>query len=333
MKRGACCFLLLLCVLLPTRPSRSQQTVSDSVYYFYTNLLSADAYFRLPWIYGVTAGKDTARNIIGYSERFNCPYATTFLDSVSLFMTIDSLVPDAFAVEALPVVWTNSHPYADLTQPYYFDLVDSQATYYKDSTRFYPFAMGHTAITDTDFFVSAITYDPLHTIALLWSDSVMYSTPFSSIDENRDRSRILIDTPYGSNPAYQYYMGGTPHIVAGTPPDTLYWYPNFIWIAYVSSPSGSVAEMYPADQDPLTFYVERTPLGEINLHYTTLNAGSAQLDLLDATGRLVSTLAAGGSAPGEYNVPLPADALSSGMYFARLTAGNSSEMRRVVIAH
>jgi hypothetical protein len=305
--------------------SRCQQN-DTSLYNFNQNLVTTNSFLALPSIYGTTSGTDTARTIIGYSERFTSPYTNTYLDSVSILMATDSFGSNGYIlVEAVPALWTSGHSYANFDSTYASAFVDS--VYKKDTADLYSFPMSHGAIPDTDFFISALAPVPSQTIAFLWIDSLTSSTALS-IDEDRDRSRLLLDTPYGANNAnYQYYLAGQ-HLGSSV----LYYYPNFVMIAYVSSPTGSTAEVYPTAVDPLTFYVEQTAAGETNLHFTTLDGG-AQLELFDATGTMVSTLFDGGYANGEYNVPLVTDGLSSGMYFARLTSGNSSEVRRVMVTH
>jgi hypothetical protein len=295
---------------------------STPLYYFDLNT-TQDSYYYLPEF--VSSDNDT---INAYAERFSCPLNST-LDSVSIELTIDSLgtsTSNTFMdVVALPDTVIGGNLFASNSTIYSDNFISStDPDFIKGDTILYTRSMGGT-IPDTDFFLTILAPDPADTRAVLWADSVT-SVDSLPIDENRDRSRLIFTSPYEG--FSQYYLAGNHYDTSA-----LYWYPNFVMVAYITTPTGGVAEIYPADQDPLTFYVEQTVTGATDLHFTTQNAGSAELDLYDASGMLVSTLFDGGYAPGQYDVPLVTDGLTSGMYFARLSSGNSSEVRRVIVAH
>ncbi len=312
--------LLFSAIMVLTNQSLAQ--TSTQVYYF--DLNTADSsYYYLPQF--VSGDNDT---INAYAERFSCPLNST-LDSVNVELTIDSLgttTSNSFLdIVALPATASGGHLFAGNSSYYSVNyILPTDPDFVKDGTVLYSRPMGG-AISDTDFFLTVIADDPVHTRAVIWADSLTSSDSLA-IDENRDRSRFFFTSPYKGYS--QYYLSGN-HYDASP----LYWYPNFVMVAYITTPTGGVAEIYPADQDPLTFYVEQTVTGATNLHFTMQNAGNTELGLYDASGMLVSTLADGGYAPGQYNVPLVTNGLSSGMYFARLTSGNSSEVRRVIVAH
>ena len=67
------------------------------------------------------------------------------------------------------------------------------------------------------------------------------------------------------------------------------------------------------------------------LAFETAVAGPVRLDVFDATGRLVATLADGPHAAGAHAVPFDASALSSGVYVVRLVAGSESQARQIVV--
>lgn len=60
-------------------------------------------------------------------------------------------------------------------------------------------------------------------------------------------------------------------------------------------------------------------------------SGNVTLKLFDFIGREVSTLLDAPMAPGEYEYRLNASDLSSGMYFYKLTVGNFSEVRKMIL--
>ena len=301
---------------------RSLAQTSSPIYYFDLNT-TEDSYYYLPEF--VSADNDT---INAYAERFSCPLNST-LNSVSIDLMIDSLGTNPLNtyldVVALPDTVIGDHLFAGDSTIYADNFITStDADFIKGETESYTRSMGGT-ISDTDFFLTILAPDPARTRAVVWADSVT-STDSLPIDENRDRSRFVFTSPYKG--FSQYYLSGIHYDSSA-----LFWYPNFVMVAFITTPTGGVAEIYPADQDPLTFYVERTVNGATNLHFTTLDAGSAELDLYDASGMLISTLFDGGYVPGQYDVPLVSNGLASGMYFARLTAGNSSEVRHVIVTH
>ena len=61
------------------------------------------------------------------------------------------------------------------------------------------------------------------------------------------------------------------------------------------------------------------------------SAGRVTLKLYDAEGRLAATLAEGTMAAGVHTLRFDGSSLASGMYFYRLTAGNFSEVRKMLL--
>jgi uncharacterized protein (DUF362 family) len=60
-------------------------------------------------------------------------------------------------------------------------------------------------------------------------------------------------------------------------------------------------------------------------------AGSVSLRVYDITGRVLATLVDGEKAAGSYSVPWTASNISSGVYFYKLTAGNFSQVKKMVL--
>jgi hypothetical protein len=60
-------------------------------------------------------------------------------------------------------------------------------------------------------------------------------------------------------------------------------------------------------------------------------AGDVQIYIYDVQGNVIATLTDGWQMPGSYQVPFNANNLSSGIYFARLTAGDYTQTQKLVL--
>lgn len=296
--------------------TRSFAQQSGAIYNFNYNTAGFSSYF-LPQFYS----NDTVN---AYAERFTMPEVGSTLDSVSVYMIIDSLGPtSAIYVAALPVMWSNGHSFANSNKILADDsIVRKDTDFHKDQAIFYTRRLGKPVISDTDFFLALITFD-FSVRSAVEADSVTSATALP-VDENRDRSRFFFTSPYQGNT--QYFLAGNPYDSS-----KLYWYPNFVIIAYITTPANSVEELYPANRDPLSFIVERMTDGETVLHFSPTASGAAKLELYDENGRLVSTLFDGEAQIQQYALSVPN--MKNGTYFAKLTSANVVETRRIVVAH
>ena len=320
-------WVLLLLVILPVRGVFAQ-TSTESELHYADSATDLRASFPLPTSY-YAAGQDTAGLILGYAERFSSPFTTTYLDSVSVVLEIDRLdagVGNGVAIVAVPEYIASGHYFANLgAQPFAgSEILPGGATL--GSTDLYTLPMNHSVV-DSDFFVavtipsSQISHDSLW----LFADSVTskLAVPFS---EERDRSRLILRELYAGS--IEYGMAGTKWAGYDT---SLYWYPNFEIIAYISSPTGSVAEIYPMDSDPLNFFVERTMAGETYLNFKLAQPSEVQVSLFDEDGRMVAALIDDFMIEGTHSVPFFGTGLPGGRYFCRINAENKSEVRPVVV--
>ena len=86
---------------------------------------------------------------------------------------------------------------------------------------------------------------------------------------------------------------------------------------------------------PLTFLLKDAypnPVrSKATISYQLPAKAEVKLNLYNITGQLVRSTDLGTQPPGYYNVPLKTDKLSSGVYFYKLTAGNDSQTRKLVI--
>ena len=67
------------------------------------------------------------------------------------------------------------------------------------------------------------------------------------------------------------------------------------------------------------------------ISYSLAKASSVSLIVYDITGRVVTTLAHGEKAAGSYSIPWDASNFSSGVYFYKLSAGNFTQVKKMVL--
>ncbi|MFA6618555.1 MAG: T9SS type A sorting domain-containing protein [Candidatus Neomarinimicrobiota bacterium] len=90
-------------------------------------------------------------------------------------------------------------------------------------------------------------------------------------------------------------------------------------IADVPVPSKyALAQNYPNPFNPVT-----------TIHFELKNSGMTKLDIFDVTGRHVRTLLNGTVDAGAYDLRFDASALSSGIYFYRLTSGSFTDIKKM----
>jgi hypothetical protein len=70
---------------------------------------------------------------------------------------------------------------------------------------------------------------------------------------------------------------------------------------------------------------------QTNLIFTVPKSGNVSLSIFDIQGKLVNTLENGWLNPGRYQAHFDATALPSGYYFARLSAGNTTQTQKLTL--
>jgi len=144
---------------------------------------------------------------------------------------------------------------------------------------------------------------------------------------------IFLDPMFVDTAAGDYHLTeGSPCIDAGDP-------------ALALDPDGTVADMGALYFHQLAVGDERTSVrryglaqnypnpfnAETRIAFEIAHAGDARLDVFDVTGRLIQTLARGPISAGTHEVLFDAHDLPSGTYFARLTAGEFVETRKMLL--
>ena len=90
-----------------------------------------------------------------------------------------------------------------------------------------------------------------------------------------------------------------------------------------------------ADELPLRTYFGQNfpnPFNPVTtIGYSLATPGHVTIRVYDVSGREVTTLVDKGMDPGRYQVTLRADGLAGGVYFARMTAGDYTETKKLVL--
>jgi hypothetical protein len=313
-----------LTVLIVIAGASHAQATDTSLSYFDPNL--DPVYFSLPGTFGTTSGSDVARTIVAYSERFTSPWPVTYVKGVTVAIKINRLDNGAvIPIELRKATTIKGLPFADFSAaPLERDTIG--ASMVQSGKSFYEIPFGQQPV-DPTFFVTVSAPDTANTRAMLKGDAHVDSAitmPAHAINDS-DRAQFYLDGPYHDTIAW--YMAGTqwPSMPG------VYDYSNFVILADVFTPTGGVAELYPASSDPLAYFVERTAGGELVLHYTLKDAALATITLYDTRGVQVGTLLSEHESSGSHELHL-ADAFAHGMYYAKLTANGVTEVRPLAIA-
>jgi hypothetical protein len=144
---------------------------------------------------------------------------------------------------------------------------------------------------------------------------------------------IFLDPQFVDTAAGDYHLAaGSPCIDAGDP-------------ALDLDPDGTIADMGAFYYHQLASHESRTAVrhyrlaqnypnpfnAQTRIEFELSQAGEARLDVFDITGRYVETLARGPLSAGSHEVVFDARDLPSGIYFARLSAGDFMETRRMLL--
>ena len=314
-----------LAILLLPQTGRGQALTQEVLSMY--NPANGLYFWELPTPYNYKSpytSHDTVSNITGFGERFTSPFYSTYLDSISVGLEIDRLdniAGNAVQIEARPELSFNGSLLTSFASSAFASasILPGQI---KDSVAdVYTFNMHHASV-DSEFFVTVRLTDTNHADVFVMGDSLNYGAGRAIIQDS-DRARLYLTPPA------QAYLADW---VWGDEP-TRHWYPNFLIIAYVSTPSGGVAELYPANPDPLGYFVERSPSGEITLHFTLEQPADVLVTMYDESGRVVNIMPVGYLRDGPGELALNRTGLPSGRYYCRVQAGDVSEVRPVVLLH
>ena len=74
-------------------------------------------------------------------------------------------------------------------------------------------------------------------------------------------------------------------------------------------------------------------VGKSIFQFAIPDDGKVALEIFNLGGSKVATLLHSNLEPGTYEVPFHADGLSPGVYFYRLTLGNTTKVKKMIIIH
>ncbi|RJP74932.1 MAG: T9SS C-terminal target domain-containing protein [Candidatus Zixiibacteriota bacterium] len=158
------------------------------------------------------------------------------------------------------------------------------------------------------------TYGGTHSWVSLWSDS-------SVIVMNYYQNPTIPDIPERGIPGYDYlsmdiYPDGGQAILDSLVEVLQSDDENEL----VSDPNSLLVRLHPNPFNPST-----------SLRYDLSAPGRIRLQVYDISGRLVSTLVDGHKSAGSHEITFDASSLPSGIYFARLQAGDFTQTQKLVL--
>jgi hypothetical protein len=108
--------------------------------------------------------------------------------------------------------------------------------------------------------------------------------------------------------------------------------PSYVDIQIVGSGPTEAVEASSLPNDFVLYQNYPNPFNPTTtVRFEVRGSGLVRLSVFDVLGREVASLVNGELAAGEYSIPFPADGLASGEYFYRLTVGEKSSVRKMVV--
>jgi hypothetical protein len=112
---------------------------------------------------------------------------------------------------------------------------------------------------------------------------------------------------------------------AGDYDDRIWWRSNYL------GGGGSQAEPMALSQSSMELYPNPAKSGRVTVQYSLPRAGQMTVTLLDVSGRVVRSSAFGVRSSGEGSFSIDVSGLSTGVYVARLVAGDLSVSKSLVV--
>jgi hypothetical protein len=107
---------------------------------------------------------------------------------------------------------------------------------------------------------------------------------------------------------------------------------NDMWLVCAEGPSLGITALEPHIPLSYSMSVHPNPFNpNTTLSYHLPKAGSVELNVYDVIGSLVETLSSGWHPAGPYHVVFDGSDLASGVYLARLTTGDFTQTRKLVL--
>ncbi len=105
-----------------------------------------------------------------------------------------------------------------------------------------------------------------------------------------------------------------------------------VWLIRLDSETGVIELDLPQPSSYSLLPAYPNPFNPSTLiRFQIPTAGDVQIKVYDIQGNIVATITDGWQTPGSYQIPFNAASLSSGIYLARLTAGDFTQTRKLVL--
>jgi hypothetical protein len=148
---------------------------------------------------------------------------------------------------------------------------------------------------------------------------------------------VRVDTLVCSDPSTTTWYEQTLELYLQAGADTvqmqMFW--GYMYVDYIAVPRSIITPVDDHTYIPASFTLEQNypnPFNPItNIRYSVAQSGLVRLIVYDILGRQIRTLINERQGAGLHSVPFDAGNLPSGIYFYRITAGNFSQTRKMVI--
>lgn len=267
----------------------------------------------------------------GYAERFSSSLDHPTLDSITVPLYVNRFVTgSAFAVSVMHQKWITAHrgtETAQLPLPNFDDSAFVTSTY--DGTSlvgvgFVIFTVHYNSVPiDTGFAVFVDKGTQQNSLGLQF-DSVV--GPYRDILVNYDRSYTVAFGSMGHS--YSNFLWATINLTGN---DSLWYYPNLAMTAYLTDAKSGVHEVVGTRPEMLKQNYPDPVTNSTAIDYTTSTASDVTLKVYNAVGMEVAMLVNEHQNAGNHSATFSAFSLPTGVYNYVLTAGQTREVRKMLI--
>ena len=321
--------LLFIAVLLFTTANAQPFEVTTADGFGADTYLSNDSQNEPQYYPDSTHGDETTMKLRNWDNvRLKIPYMRFDISSVkSPGIEIDSakiaLWPLAYKGNSFPVIYI----YALVGDSY--DLWDEMTTCYNNAPGFFPGQeLGYYELLDDMILVDSMIVD-VDAVApgTGWRDGIAYfqSEGGDALDDfinNNDTDGLLTFAFIGGNVIDHDYD-------IASKEDTITHYPKLIFntvATAIDDENVAIIDKYELNQNYPNPFNPST-----NIEFTLTKPGYTTLEIFNTLGQPLATLINGQMNSGHHQITFTADGYTSGIYFYKLTSGNFTQVKKMML--